>query len=723
MFVRLVAGASRIARHLAARVCGAQIARLALVLLALPGLAVLTACTRSAANPTLPAATVAALPTGEAVLQVQVRPEGSIVFVNDIERGLTPLTLSLAPGRYTLRVERGGFLALEQALTVLPDDQILIDDFLIDITLPSLALQWLPRQPRAGQDLVVHITAIDNVAVARVELWIDGQPVLEEVGATAMYTLEFSPDEAGQHLAMAQAYDVAGNVAVVEREILVAPPLPTATFTPSPTAEPTPTPTLTPLPSPTSTTTPVPTATPSAPPTATPVPRATAASVTGITYETTLSIPTYPFADYLWQETDVRYNVPFWRLNREAYEAADPTPLPRSYRALVMENEFLQLTFLPELGGRLYRCVFKPTGQNIFYQNPVIEPSRWGPLSPAEHNWWLAAGGMEWALPVDEHGYAFGIAWDYSVEASPEGTTVTLWDSQADDRVRAEVRVTLPSGEAAFTVQPRLVNPLGGDVSVQFWVDAMLTLGSDTISPETEFVLPPGSVVVHSTGDLLLAAEGEAMSWPVFQGRDLSKYANWHEWLGVFVQEPEQNFVGAYNHATDLGVVRIFSHQATPGIKLFAFGSDFTDRDSYTDDGSQYFELWGGANRTFWPADDVVVPAGGEITWQETWYPFIGIGGLTSATERAAVHLAWSGAALEVGLGVSEPLTGSIRLVDGAGEDAPVIWEQKVALAPESPLRQQVTLSEGVAAGEMLVFQVIDGTGEIWLAYEIVRGR
>lgn len=437
-------------------------------------------------------------------------------------------------------------------------------------------------------------------------------------------------------------------------------------------------------------------------------------------YETILSIDTYPYADYLWQETDVRYGVPLWRLDRAAYEAAHPTPMPQPYRALVVENEYLQLTFLPELGGRLYRCVHKPTGQNLFYQNPVIKPSRWGGLTPAEHNWWLAVGGMEWALPVQEHGYEFGVPWDYAVQVTSQGVTVTLWDAEAEakDRLRFEVKVTLPSRQAVFIVQPRLLNPLAEGVKVQLWLNAMLTLGSHTIAPQTEFVLPEGPMVVHSAGDATLTAR-EVMNWPMHGERDLSRYANWRQWLGVFVQQPEQDFVGAYNHATDLGVARVFPPRVAHGVKLFAFGSEFGDRDHYTDDGSQYFELWGGANRTFWPVDDVLLPADGEITWRETWHPFAGIGGLTYANEAAVLYAGRLGDVVDLGLSVSRPVQGWIRLLAGEGEDAPVIWEQAVALWPATPLRQQVELPGGLVVGAALRLQLADQAGEVLLDHNL----
>jgi len=244
----------------------------------------------------------------------------------------------------------------------------------------------------------------------------------------------------------------------------------------------------------------------------------------------------------------------------------------------------------------------------------------------------------------------------------------------------------------------------------------MLTLGSHTVAPETEFVLPTGPTVVHSTGDAALAAAGEAMTWPSYNGRDLSRYTNWHQWLGIFFQPSEQNFVGAYNHATGLGVARIFPPQQAPGIKLFAFGPDFSDRAHYTDDDSQYFEFWGGANRSFWPSDDVLLPPGGEVAWEETWLPFAGIGGLTYANEAVMLYLERRTGQVDLGLSVSTPTRGWIRLVDGEGKR---LWEQAVDLSPAAPLRQQVALPQSLTADADLRLQLVNQVGEVLLDYSL----
>ena len=46
----------------------------------------------------------------------------------------------------------------------------------------------------------------------------------------------------------------------------------------------------------------------------------------------------------------------------------------RTYRTVVLENDYLRITFLPELGGRIHEVIDKTTGQPMFYVNHVIKP-------------------------------------------------------------------------------------------------------------------------------------------------------------------------------------------------------------------------------------------------------------------------------------------------------------------------------------------------------------
>lgn len=356
-------------------------------------------------------------------------------------------------------------------------------------------------------------------------------------------------------------------------------------------------------------------------------------------YQTTITLPTYPLRDYLVEQIDPVYNIPVYYFQRQAFEADNPPPTPVDYTGVVLENPYLRLTFLPELGGRLYSAVVKSTGQEIFYHNQVVKPSRYGVLQPYEANWWLAIGGMEWAYPTQEHGYRWGVPWQYEVSQNANGATITLSDT-APNRVGVEVQVALPAKSAVFTVSPKLTNATAHAVPVQFWVNAALALAPETMSPHTQFIAATNKVLVHSRGetDWAVPDAHQESPWPWVGKTDLRDYSQWAGYLGFFMPNMAVPFMGAHNPETNLGIVRLIEPGAVPGNKLFAFGPTFPDR-SYTNNDSQYFEIWGGANTGFWPEDDISVTSGSVLQWQESWWPLVGLGGVTWANHHAAIYL------------------------------------------------------------------------------------
>ncbi len=364
----------------------------------------------------------------------------------------------------------------------------------------------------------------------------------------------------------------------------------------------------------------------------------------------------------------------------------------------------------------MYQCIFKPTGQNIFYQNAVLKPSYWGPLD-REENWWLAAGGMEWALPVHEHGYEWGLPWTYQIESKSTEASIVLRDSIADDRLRAEIRVTLPVNRAYFVVQPHLTNPTTQPIALQFWLNALLTLGTHSASPNTEFIYPTERMIVHSTGDSALPGERQVMPWPVADGRDLSRYGNWRNWLGVFVPEVQHDYAGAYNHDTGLGVVRIFPHQVARGLKLFGFGAGFPARSEYADDGSEYFEMWGGPCKTFWSEDEVTISAGESLNWSEVWLPFHDIGGLDIANPDVVAKADLQGGQVRVGIAASSAQRGFLQMQ----WNGQTFHQGAVQLDPQKPVMLLLPLPSGASIAGQLTLSLTDAGGKTLLEYDSVQ--
>jgi hypothetical protein len=305
-------------------------------------------------------------------------------------------------------------------------------------------------------------------------------------------------------------------------------------------------------------------------------------------YETTITIPTYGY-EAAFQPTSPDDTVyPYPRLN---FDLISP-PMPRAYRAVVLENGFVSITILPELGGRIYRWVDKATGRKLLYENPVVKPTSWG-----YRGWWLAAGGIEWAFPVDEHGLNEWRPWSFSIGSTAFGSSITV--SNIEDRTGMEVGATISidSGHAYLVIQPWVKNNTAEAHSYQLWLNAMIALNNNAVSSQTQLILPASEVLIHSTGDGGVPASGGSMSWPYYGGRDMSWYGNWQSWLGFFAPSVSHGFTGVYDHALDQGVVRAYNPGWPAGTKFF--GPSTLSPSLWTDDNSNYLELWSGATGSF----------------------------------------------------------------------------------------------------------------------------
>jgi len=490
---------------------------------------------------------------------------------------------------------------------------------------------------------------------------------------------------------------------------VVVPPTPT----PSPTATPEP-PTDTPTPEPpTDTPTPEPTSTPTlAPPSPTPSPTLTASASAGITTsptaatatdtvaptatftpipptasptpaasvpsgaaptvrETTITLNTYDYKSALVATNPDDEVYPYPRLN---HDAVGP-PSPQNYLAVILENQYTQLTILPNLGGRIFRWIDKTSGKNLFYENPVIKPTRWG-----YRGWWLATGGMEWALPTDEHGLSEASPWGYNLYQNDNSAGIVLVDTEENSGLVSQVTIDLDAEHAYYTLTPRLLNPTNEPVSYKFWINGIFGLGTTDPQEGTDFVLPGNKVTLHSTGDESLPEPGETLDWPVHNGRDLSKYRTWQKYLGIFsAPEAQAGYMGAYNHRTNLGVARVFPNLLARGAKIFAPAD--LDPGLWTTDGSGYFELWGGLAPTFW--DKVTLGPGEWITWQEQWYAIGDMGGFSFANKEAALNLGAVNGSVQVAATGTHPIEGDLILWLNGSEATR--WP--VSLAPQRPFR------------------------------------
>ncbi len=343
---------------------------------------------------------------------------------------------------------------------------------------------------------------------------------------------------------------------------------------------------------------------------------------------------------------------PYPRLNHDC--VFQKPKIMRTFQAITLHNRYVSATVLPELGGRLYQFTDKMTGRQLLYNNPILKPTVWG-----HRGWWLASGGIEWAFPTDEHGLNEYRPWQATTLTTPGAVLLTVKDVESQTGVEVGFTLILDADHSYLHINPWLQNNTAQAHTMQYWLNAMIALDNNSTSGQTEFLVPASAVVIHSTGDGQLPGEHGVMSWPVYNGRSLNLYENWHEWIGFFAPDLDAGYTGIYDHNRRHGLLRIIDPALIPGNKFFGPGT--LPPGLWTDDNSEYVEMWSsGVTPDFWTY--TAIAPGERRQWTERWYPVSGLEGVRTANEHGALWLTetWEGVTLEVGVTAVTP--GTIQL-------------------------------------------------------------
>lgn len=116
----------------------------------------------------------------------------------------------------------------------------------------------------------------------------------------------------------------------------------------------------------------------------------------------------------------------------------------KEYDVVVLENEYLKIEILPEIGGRIYSALDKTTGYDFFYKQHVIKPALIGALGS-----WIS-GGVEFNWPFHHRASGF-MPCDYMTETLPDGSAVCrLSEYDPTDGMKGMVSIILRPGEKRF---------------------------------------------------------------------------------------------------------------------------------------------------------------------------------------------------------------------------------------------------------------------------------
>lgn len=414
------------------------------------------------------------------------------------------------------------------------------------------------------------------------------------------------------------------------------------------------------------------------------------------TWEGSITLPTYPWyedVNPVFRAFENRIYYPYSRQDLIAKEA-----VPRTYRTLNLENEYLRVTCIPELGGRIHSVLNKVTGEEMFHTNEEIKPAL-----IAMRGAWIS-GGIEWNPGPQGHTVTILEPVDVRVIENADGSaTLHVANIEMMFRTRWRVAVTLHPGRAALDQAFEIANPTDGVHPYYFWnCTAFPNL------PGTRYIIPMTLGTDHYGTSFY--------SWPIHEGVDLTYLKNYPTMTNTFGYGIAFDFFGAYDVDRDRGVVAIADHRTVPGRKGWTWGQDdfglvsqmaLSDADPVD---AQYIEVQTGPLLT--QSDYGMLQPRQRVAWEETWYPVHGLGdGFEYANARVAANATRSDGTLELRLLGTEVVPGAhLSLRHG---DASLLETG----FPLSPIEPALAILHEVPEGPIAV-TVTDGDGAILLQYE-----
>ena len=370
------------------------------------------------------------------------------------------------------------------------------------------------------------------------------------------------------------------------------------------------------------------------------------------------------------------------------YDTLTGKKVDKVYTAVYLENEYIRIGVLPEIGGRIFEGVDKTNGYNFIYRQHVIKPALIGLIGA-----WIS-GGLEWNIPHHHRATTF-IPVQYRTEEHADGSkTIWVGELEVRQRMRWAVGYTLHPGKAYLEASVRILNrtPVA---------NSMLCFANLAVHANENYqvIFPPGTQygVFHG--------KREFTAWPFStsvyagadftRGVDISWYKNHIQANSVFAWNYQDDFFAGYDHGKQAGTMSVADHHIVPGKKFWTWGNGPDGRTwdkILTDDDGPYIELMTGAYSDNQP----------DYSWLEPyetrsfvlhWYPFRDIGGAKKANLEAAVNLEVAAGAVKLGFYTTAAHSAARVRLAARGK---ALLEDTVAIDPSRPYVRQVPLPAGV---------------------------
>ena len=376
----------------------------------------------------------------------------------------------------------------------------------------------------------------------------------------------------------------------------------------------------------------------------------------------------------------------------------------KTYTALCLENEYLYVMVLPELGGRVQRALDKTNGYDFVYYNHVIKPAMVGLAGP-----WIS-GGIEFNWPQHHRPSTFDpVPWQLS--ENPDGScSILVGEIEQMFRTKGMSRLTLRPGKAYLEIENQLFNRTGQVQTFLWWANPAVAVNDHTRS-----IFPPDvyAVMDHGKRDVsdFPIAHGVYYKMDYSAGVDISRYKNIPVPTSYMAAHSDYDFVGNYDDARQAGMLHVADHHVSPGKKQWTWGNgefgQAWDR-NLTDSDGPYIELMAGCFTDNQPDFSFLMP-GEEKRFTQYFLPYKQVGAVKNATRDVLVGLERADGQVTATAYVTGVFPGCVLTIE---KDGAVIAEKREDLTPEAAA--QLTARD---PGGLLTVRVRDRKGRTLVVY------
>ena len=386
-------------------------------------------------------------------------------------------------------------------------------------------------------------------------------------------------------------------------------------------------------------------------------------------------------------------------------ESIADEPTPHEWHVVFLENEYIKVMVMPELGGRIQMAYDKIKQRHFVYYNHVVKPALVGLTGP-----WIS-GGIEFNWP-QHHRPSTYLPVDCDIVENADGS-VTVWVNEMERMFhqKGAAGFTLKPGCAYLEIQGRVSNRTPLPQTFLWWANPAVE-----VNDAYQSVFPPDVNAVFDHGKRAVSsfpiATGTYYKMDYSAGVDISNYRNIPVPTSYMAVNSKYDFEGGYENDTHGGMLHVASHHFSPGKKQWTWGNgDFgrawdrnlTDKD---DKGvfRPYIELMAGVYTENQPDFTWLMPYE-EKQFVQYFMPYRDLGVVKQASKDFIINITPSPSPKSDGSQVTFKVLATskkeIKIVLSNKQDE-TFFEEIVTLSPEEVFEQTVDV-KGATMSDLLL--------------------